>query len=167
MSLWCDTEVASDVPINLGAHRFLLGDAALLLVAYAIDGGPVAVWDLSKDTTPPTELRQALAAAETVTSHNAEFDLAVLRHFAARYRLPVPPLERWRCTQTRARAAGMLGGLEDVSIAFRLPGKAKDGAELIRLFCVKRAEPANAPEKWARFVAYARLTRVCRDCGTS
>ena len=46
--------------------------------------------------------------------------------------------------------------LESASRALGGAGKQKDGKKLIRLFCVEGAAPADHPEEWQRFLAYAR-----------
>jgi DNA polymerase bacteriophage-type len=155
MRLWLDTEVASDVPVEVGPHRFL-ENAELLTVAWARDDGPVELWDCVHSATPPGALCAALAEANEIWAHNVEFDFVVMRRFASRYGLIVPPLERWRCSQLRARAAGLAGALEQACQAFGLPGKLKEGQDLIKLFCVKRVRPDSAPDKWQRFLVYAR-----------
>ena len=46
--------------------------------------------------------------------------------------------------------------LESASRVLGGAGKQQDGKKLIRLFCVEGAAPAEHPEEWQRFLAYAR-----------
>ena len=46
--------------------------------------------------------------------------------------------------------------LESASRALGGEGKQKDGKKLIKLFCIEGAAPADHPEEWQRFLAYAR-----------
>src|SRR5262249_44644427 len=46
--------------------------------------------------------------------------------------------------------------LEHASRALGGAGKLKDGKQLIKLFCVEGADPREHPEKWLRFLTYAR-----------
>jgi DNA polymerase len=153
--LWLDTEVASDALVDVGVHRFLAANAELLVVPFAVEDSPVGVWDCTCSASALEALRKALNAATEIWAHHAEFDHAVMTWFAPRYGLRVPPLERWRCSQLRARAAGLIGGLDAACQAFGLSGKNKEGRALIKEFCVNRVRPDAAPERWARFIAYA------------
>lgn len=48
-TLWLDLETYSPVPITHGAHAYAEG-AEVMLFAWAIDDGPVSVWDCTQNT---------------------------------------------------------------------------------------------------------------------
>lgn len=163
MTLFADTETFSETPITAGTFRYA-ADAEVMLFAYAIDDGPVRVWDRTASPECPLDLAMALLEDDDeVVFHNAMFDRAVLR-----FDLPAlcPPLPRWRCSMVRALAHGLPGKLEKLGELFGLneeDAKLKEGRELIQLFCkprpktskLRRATRETHPQEWARFVEYA------------
>jgi DNA polymerase len=153
MRLWLDYETRGHIDIKVGAHPYATR-ADLLIGAYAIDDGPVSAW-LAEHEPAPEALRRALAQADEIWAHNAEFDYAVHEVHAARYRLPVPPVARIRCSMVAARAAGLVGDLAGACRALGLPGKLTGGDALIKLFCIEGASPAQHPEEWQQFICYA------------
>ncbi len=165
-TLWLDLETYSEVPINQGTHRYA-ASAEILLFAWAIDEGPVSVWDLGTGDPMPAELRHALLNADEVYAHNSHFDRTVLKH-ALRPITLVPPLDLWRDTMVQAMAHGLPGGLGDLCDILKIDqdkAKDKDGRALILLFCkprpktskIRRATRETHPAEWAKFVSYASL----------
>ena len=77
--LWLDLETYSEVPITHGTHAYAAG-AEVMLFAWALDDGPVQVWDCTLGEWPPAALEDALDD-ETVEiwAHNSGFDRTVLR----------------------------------------------------------------------------------------
>lgn len=153
MRLWLDYETRGHIDIKVGAHPYAMR-ADLLIGAYAVDDGPVSAWQAECEPAPEA-LRYALAHADEVWAHNAEFDYAVHEVHAARYRLPAVPIHRIRCSMAAARAAGLVGSLEGACRALGLPGKLTGGDALMKLFCIDGANPAEHPEEWRRFIRYA------------
>ncbi|MCX8958344.1 DNA polymerase [Erwinia psidii] len=163
--LWLDLETYSEVPITNGTHAYAEG-AEIMLFAWAIDKGPVSVWDLTAGTVMPPDLYQALAnPAVEIWVHNSHFDRTVMR--IVRPDL-VPPVERWRDTMVQALAHGLPGALGALCEVLGVPQdktKDKEGKALIQLFCkprpknskLRRATSKTHPEEWRRFVEYAVL----------
>lgn len=167
-TLWLDLETYSAVPITNGTHAYAAG-AEIMLFAYALDNGPVKVWDCT-DNRPnsgmPRELHSALVDPTiTLHAHNSHFDRTVLRHALPLY---LVPLHRWRDTMVKALAHSLPGLLGDLCDILKVPvDKAKDkaGRQLIQLFCkprpasskVRRATAKTHPAEWAKFVEYAAL----------
>jgi DNA polymerase len=151
--LWLDYETRGQLDIKVGAHPYAMR-ADLLLCAYAVDAGPVMVWQPQREP-PPEALRHALAHADEVWAHNAEFDYAVHETHAMRYRLPVPPIHKIRCSMAAARAVGLVGALDGACRALGVGGKLSGGDALIKLFCLEGADPLEHPEHWDQFVRYA------------
>lgn len=164
MRLRIDTETYSETPIKRGTYRYV-EDCELMIVSWAIDDGPVSVWDLtSPDPTGlDIALSTALMEADVVIAHNAVFDRGVIaKHFPK----VTPPLERWQCSMAHALSHSLPGGLDKLCEILGVPldkAKHKTGKDLVRLFCMPR--PSNAkirratrdthPQEWERFLAYA------------
>jgi DNA polymerase len=162
--LFLDLETRSPVPIKNGTYAYAEG-ARILLFAWAIDDGPVSVWDLTSGDNIPVALADALNdPAVTITAHNASFDRTLMRLAGGpTQRQAARQIERWRCTRARALSHGLPGGLADLCTVLGVPSDAakdKDGRRLIMLFCVPRkdgtvADAKSHPFDWRRFVAYA------------
>lgn len=173
-TLWLDLETYSTVPITHGTHAYA-ESAEVMLFAYAIDDGPVKVWDCTTNTKHvvrvPIDLDEALEDPEVlIYAHNSHFDRTVLRHAApckvAKAAAEQP--ERWRDTMVKALAHSLPGSLGELCDILKVPtDKAKDkaGRQLIQLFCkprpanskLRRATHETHPVEWAKFVEYAAL----------
>lgn len=162
MKLWVDTETFSATPIKFGTYRYA-ADAEVMLLAWAIDDGPVQVVDLTADTELPADLVRAAQEADEVWAHNAQFDRLVLGGIVA---FPWISLHRWRCTMAQALAHGLPGSLASLCEILQVPhdkAKHKHGKELVRLFCqprpklskLRRATRETHPVDWRAFVEYA------------
>lgn len=159
--LWLDLETYSATPINNGTHVYA-ADAEIMLWAYAIDDGPVKVWDLTATLLMPDDLAEALEDETVViVAHNSHFDRTVLWHNG--YDLPV---ERWEDSMVQALAHSMPGALATLCEILGVPedqAKIKRGKELVLFFCkprpstskIKRATRETHPAEWADFVKYA------------
>jgi len=181
IDLYIDLETYSEVPINQGTHRYAEA-AEIMLFAWAIDDGPVSVWDCTQGYNMPAALEAALCDRDvTIWAHNSHFDRTVLRHTYDAYAdewdsYPGEPT-RWRDTMVQALAHGLPAGLSalcDVLKVDQDKAKDKDGRQLVLLFCkprpktskIKRATRDTHPAEWAKFVRYAGLDieamRACR-----
>jgi DNA polymerase len=179
-----DLETYSEVPIKDGTHKYA-ANATIMLWAYAMDDGPVKVWDVQgrevswiepllgervaeSTHTMPDDLFAALTDESVLLQfHNVGFDRTVLRHAGSVVeRAAAAQLPRWRCTMAQALAHSLPGGLErlcEVLDVAQDQRKLKVGKELVRLFCMprpknmklRRATRATHPEEWKRFVDYA------------
>jgi len=172
-----DLETYSETPISYGAYRYA-ESAEILLMAYALDDGPVQVWDkvLIEDARAyggdgmfpvdmPTDLYAALTDEKVIIcAHNANFDRVVLKRI-----LPAlcPAIPRWRDTLARALAHGLPGSLDALGDVLHLAQdqrKLKTGRQLVQLFSkprpktakLRRATQDTHPAEWQRFVEYAR-----------
>lgn len=161
--LWLDLETYSEVPITHGTHAYAAA-AQIMLVAYAIDDGPVAVWDVTADGAPPKDLQ--LAKYDEIWAHNSHFDRTVLKHAMPGLVITDPTI--WRDTMVQAYTHGLPGSLGQLCEILKVPtdkAKDKEGKTLIQLFCkprpknakIARATSATHPAEWAKFVEYARL----------
>lgn len=161
--LWGDTETFSTVPIDHGVYNYA-PHAELLLFTYAVDDGPVKIWDVPRGEPMPGDLRDALEAHERYlrTFHNAAFDRLIVKHA-----LGIDmPLETLSCSMVQAYSHGFPGSLDGVGAALGLPkdkAKISSGKKLIHRFCkpapanhkADRYTEATHPEEWEQFRAYA------------
>jgi DNA polymerase len=167
-SLFLDLETYCEVPIKNGTHAYA-AHAEIMLLAWAIDNGPVSVWDLTTGYPMPKPLVDAVYSDDVlVCAHNSHFDRSVLRYRGFRIATP-----RWRDTMIKALAHSMPAGLGDLCDALSIPTdktKDKDGRRLVLKFCKPNAKGGRNtrethPGDWARFVEYARLdVEAMRAC---
>lgn len=183
-TLFGDLETYCEVPIKDGTHKYA-ANALIMLWAYALDDGPVKVWDIlgrevswvepllgervaeSTHTMPDDLFRALTDESVLICFHNAGFDRTVLCHAGSVVeRAAAKQVHRWRCTMAQALAHSLPGALEklcnvlDVELDKR---KLKVGKDLVRLFCMprpknmklRRATRESHPEEWKRFVEYA------------
>lgn len=169
--LWLDLETYSAVPITYGTHAYAAG-AEIMLVAWALDDGPVSVWDATPQANlpMPDALRDALCdQAVLIYAHNSHFDRTVMRHAGSVIeRAAAENIPRWRDTMVKALCHGLPGALADLCDILQVPtdeAKDKAGRQLIMLFCkprpagskITRATSKTHPAEWKRFVEYAGL----------
>jgi len=156
MKLWIDTETFSETPIKHGTYRYT-SDAEVMIVAWAVDDGPVHVEDLTEARTLSAEFYAAAVRTDEIVAHNAMFDRNVMR---------IGPLEKWRCTMVKAMSHSLPGSLDKLCEILGVAqdkAKHKEGKDLVRLFCmprpktskIRRATRETHPAEWQRFLAYA------------
>ena len=162
MRVFHDLETRSRRGIKHGTWAYG-EDATVLLWAFAIDDGPVSVWDMTTGGAMPAELEAALAEPDCIhVWHNgAMFDLPILKLVLG----IVLPAERVHDTLSIALAHSLPGALGKLCDILRVPtdqAKDKDGKRLIRLFCAPRKDggfndSASHPADWRAFIEYAKL----------
>ena len=169
-TLYIDLETYCETPIKNGTHRYA-EDVEITLFAYAIDDGPVKVWDCTASNNIPGDLVRAITNPDvTLVAHNTGFDRTVLN---AQFRKT--DLSRWQDTMVQALAHSLPAGLGDLCEALGVPAdqaKDKDGRQLVLLFCkpsntrkIRRATRETHPDQWARFIDYAgRDIIAMREC---
>ncbi len=142
---------------SCGVYKYVEApDFAILLFAYAVDGGPVKCIDLACGEELPREVIDALSdPAITKTAYNAAFERVCLGKYLGIHLDPA----QWQCTMVRAARLGLPLPLGQCGEVLRIEnGKMKEGAALIRYFSLPgrngRHYPADAPERWATFKAY-------------
>ena len=129
-----------------------------IVLAYAIGDAPARTWHADgaildwKDA--PSQLRGAFARGTPLAAWNASFDSAIWNYATLGFPFLAP--ERIIDPMIQAGVSNLPTDLESASRALGGAGKQKDGKALIRLFCVEGAAPAQHPEEWQRFLAYAR-----------
>ena len=161
-TLWLDLETYSTIPIKNGAHKYA-EEAEVLLVALAVDGEPVQVWDTQDAVNWREALTQAIGNADRVVIHNSAFDRTVLRHCGVD--LPVDKIDDTMVTALAHSLPGSLGQLCDVLGVPQDKSKDKAGRRYIQLFTkpcpknwkIRRATRETHPDEWNNFIEYARL----------
>ena len=175
-TLWLDLETYSETPIERGTFAYA-ADAEVMLVAWAVGDGPVAVWDVGSGQPMPPDLYTALCSGCTIVAHNGQFDANVLwlaRNSGTVMRAAGADIGRWRCTMAQALSHSLPAKLSALGALLQLPPEMlkDDGHDLVMLFCkpqtrgkVKRATRETHPEQWERFVRYAGQDIVAmREC---
>lgn len=137
----------------------------ILMVAMALNDGPVEVLDLKQGRKLGPHIERALVnPIWTKVAHNANFERTCLQKALG---VPMPP-EQWECTAVRASILGLPRNLEDVGKVLKLgedKAKMKEGKQLIQYFCKPclptarnghriRNLPHHEPERWELFKKY-------------
>ncbi len=160
-----DVETRSSVDLKrCGTFRYAAA-CELLLLAWAVDDGPVQLWDAMAEPMPRELCQIIVDQSIPLIAHNAAFEQAVLAHTLPVNHQIAP--ERWRCSMVRALAHGLPGKLETLAQVLNLQNQ-KDpaGTKLMRLFCIpppksykKRTTFATRethPAEWEQFKEYCR-----------
>ena len=161
-TLWLDLETYSTIPIKHGAHKYAEA-AEVLLVAWAMDSEPVAVWDTQDLVHWRHALQNVIDKADRVVIHNSAFDRTVLRHCGVN--IPVEKIDDTMVTALSHSLPGSLGQLCDVLGVPQDKSKDKAGRRFIQLFTkpcpknwkIRRATRETHPDEWTAFIEYARL----------
>jgi DNA polymerase len=157
--LFLDTETRSRIPIRRGLDLYTR-NCTCLIVTYAVDDGPVKIWEPYVNFNVPLDFAEAFVLADEIVAHNSEFDRLVLM----RCLQMEAAIERWRCTRAQAYAHGLPGSLEMLGDMVGLPPdqqKLTEDKHLIDTFCVPQAgtnefiQPWELPNEWCRFCDYA------------
>ncbi|MBR2783029.1 MAG: hypothetical protein IKD93_02405 [Firmicutes bacterium] len=164
-----DIETYSDQDIKrVGLYRYAEDPSFdILLIAYSVDGGPVALVDLAQGDSCDVFWSLLSSPDVEVHAYNAVFEWWCLTTWAERQGRPLDRrelLRRTRCTMLQGMYCGYPAGLEAVGSALGLPEdrqKLATGRALIRTFCRPkrgggRVLPSQEPEKWELFRAYCR-----------
>lgn len=168
-TLSIDIETYSSVDLReAGVHRYAESpDFEILLIGYAIDGGPVQVYDCTAPGCWPRDLLSYLTDPQVLkTAWNASFERTCL---AAALEEEMPP-EQWSDTMVLALEMGLPGSLAEAGAALGLAEEElKDpiGKSMIAYFSkpVKptktnggrtRNLPRHDPEKWELYKSYNR-----------
>jgi DNA polymerase len=127
--LYRDYDTRSRAVLKIvGTHRYAADPSTEILCGgYTIDDEPVRLWTPG-DPVPPEFIEAANNPLWVVAAHNDAFEAAVEQHILApRYRWPLIPINRHRCTMAMALAAGLPARLSAVADALELSNR-KDAA---------------------------------------
>lgn len=166
-----DFETYSPVDLpKFGAFRYAESEeAAILLCAVAYGTQEPLLWSCLSELSDPgveTLLRTLSESEEPICAHNAYFESAICKYlWEDTFGLPVPELERWRCTAALARRAAIPHSLEGCAQFLGVATKDKEGASLIKRFSCpipkggrsgERFMPEEDPKAFAAFGDYCR-----------
>ena len=157
---WIDFESASALDLKADGTLRYAADISTraIVLAYAIGDAPALTWHSDGailDWDHAThDLRAAFNRGATFAAWNASFDAAAWNYMTLGFPFLAP--ERVIDPMIQAGVSNLPTDLESASRALGGAGKQKDGKKLIKLFCVEGAAPADHPEEWQRFLAYAR-----------
>ena len=146
-----DIETYSDIDIKkAGLYKYAQSPAFdILLIAFAVDQGPVQIVDLTtlpgsahegREWQALQEFRRLWVADDVIFhAYNAAFEHYCLNTWARRQGWETHPIGDWRCTMAHGLYCGYTAGLAATGEAMGLPQdkqKMGIGAALIRKFCV-------------------------------
>ncbi|WP_029185050.1 DNA polymerase [Streptococcus suis] len=157
-----------------GVYRYAEDNSfEILLFAVSVDNGPVTVYDLTKEKLPQDILETLVDDRVIKWAFNASFERICLSNWLKKYHPEflsdgfLSP-NSWRCSMIWSAYLGIPLSLEGVGTVLKLKDqKMREGADLIRYFCVPckptkinggrvRNFPCHAPHKWSTFIDYNR-----------
>ncbi|WAX25479.1 XRE family transcriptional regulator [Streptococcus phage YS162] len=157
-----------------GVYRYAEDNSfEILLFAVSVDNGPVTVYDLTKEKLPQDILETLVDDRVIKWAFNASFERICLSNWLKKYHPEflsdgfLSP-NSWRCSMIWSAYLGLPLSLEGVGTVLKLKDqKMREGADLIRYFCVPckptkinggrvRNFPCHAPHKWSTFIDYNR-----------
>ncbi|MNM68467.1 DNA polymerase I, thermostable [compost metagenome] len=166
--LQIDIETFSSIDLtDCGVHRYVEApDFEILLFAFAFDGDPVQVIDLTDFQDIPKDVMDALRLDVIKTAWNAGFERTAIARQLGIDCLP----QHWRCSMAHAYTLGLPGSLDKASKALGLGEEAQKDAKgkaLIKYFSVPckptqvnggrlRNHPYHDPERWQQYIDYNR-----------
>ncbi|HEM5962708.1 TPA: DNA polymerase [Streptococcus suis] len=157
-----------------GVYRYAEDNSfEILLFAVSVDNGPVTVYDLTKEKLPQDILEALVDDRVIKWAFNASFERICLSNWLKKYHPELLSDEflspvSWRCSMIWSAYLGFPLSLEGVGTVLKLKDqKMREGADLIRYFCVPckptkvnggrlRNFPHHAPDKWSIFINYNR-----------
>jgi DNA polymerase len=141
-----DFETRSAADISKGAFRYACDPSTeILVVGVSAEDGSVETWDVLR----PVEgnralgiLRRAITENWEIHAFNSQFEWAILKYVASRQLgLPVPDINRLRCTAAVCRSAGLPPSLAAAAEYLKLATqKDKMGKALITKFSIPRKD---------------------------
>jgi DNA polymerase len=158
--VWFDFEAASARDLKRDGTLCYAADPSThaTILAYAIGDAPALAWHADGAILDwdrgPDDLRARVSQGAILAAWNASFDSNIWNFSTIGFPFLEP--ERVIDVMVQAGVSNLPTDLESASRALGGEGKQKDGKKLVRLFSVEGADPREHPEKWQRFLAYAR-----------
>ena len=157
--IWIDFEtLGRGLDLKAVGSYAYAATANAIVCAFAVGDTPAQTWHadgaiLDWDSAPD-DLRAAFDRGATFAAWNATFDSCIWNYATLGFPFLAP--ERVIDVMIQAGVSNLPTDLESASRALGGEGKQADGKKLIRLFCIEGASPADHPEEWQRFLAYAK-----------
>lgn len=157
MNLYLDFETRSRVDLKkAGAYAYAEDPSTeIVCVAYALDNTPVKIVPFPA-TTRNYEWESAVQNANLFYAHNAQFERALWNH---KLRLPLPHLDKWRCSAAQAAACCLPRSLGDACAAAGTPFQKDVSARALMLRMCKPLKDGtwdNDPEHLAALHEYCK-----------
>lgn len=163
--LYLDYETFCNLNIKkVGAYKYSQDPSCeVLMASYAINDGPIRLWDATKKPIPKQLEKWLKDPKVTVTAFNASFERLITNNVLK----ILLPIERCYCVMVHAYGMGFAGGLDMVGKAVGLPQdkqKLSIGKRLINRFCkptplnhlIRRYTHATHPQEWEQLKEYCR-----------
>ena len=113
-------------------------EADILCLAYAVNGGPVEIWE------PGMNIPECFNSIDRIVAHNALFEHAIFTNIAVRkYGFPewLTDPKNYICTASMARSCNLPGSLEPVAQVLNVKNKKLDmGKKLIQKYCLPKKD---------------------------
>lgn len=166
-SLHIDIETYCEIDLKkAGAYRYA-EEAEIILLAYAYNDEPVSVVDLlAGEQIPPDVFYDFNNPRVIKKAFNAAFERSVMQAY---FNL-ILPADQWQCTQARTAMCGLPLNLGQAAEVLNLDiQKDKNGAALIRYFCIPIKKPIKKNDfrernlhnhdavKWEQFKEYNKM----------
>lgn len=166
-SLHIDIETYCEVDLKkAGAYRYA-EEAEIILLAYAYNDEPVSVVDLlAGEQIPPDVFFDFTNPKVIKKAFNAAFERSVMQAY---FNITLPA-NQWQCAQARTAMCGLPLNLGQAAEVLNLDiQKDKNGAALIRYFCIPIKKPIKKndfrernlhlhdPVKWNQFKEYNKM----------
>lgn len=167
--LYLDTETFSEADLKkVGSYAYAEHPTTeVIICTYAVDGGPVEVWDCTSESVMPISLRVALRnvmrGRMKIVGHNfLMFDRLIMKHCWG-FDIPVSNTIDTMIWAFRHALPGSLDVLCEVLDVSADNAKDKRGKALIQRFSkptpknykIRRYTAETHPDEWALFIKYA------------
>lgn len=167
--LYLDTETFSEADLKkVGSYAYAEHPTTeVIICTYAVDGGPVEVWDCTSQSVMPISLRVALRnvmrGRMKIVGHNfLMFDRLIMKHCWG-FDIPVSNTIDTMIWAFRHALPGSLDALCEVLGVSADNAKDKRGKALIQRFSkptpknykIRRYTAETHPDEWALFIKYA------------
>lgn len=160
--LFFDLETRSSVDLKKSnVYRYSESDDfEILMVAWAVDDGPVKV-AVGTQEIADKFLTLFADKRHKLVAHNAQFErICMSRHLGLPTGTYIKPT-RWIDTMARAAEAGHPLTLDGLAKALGTTVKDSAGTRLINLFCTPNRDggfttPEEKPEQWQQFIDYCK-----------
>lgn len=161
-NVFIDFETRSRVDLRAsGVYRYARDESTnVLCMAYAIDDGPVHLWE--RGESMPAVLFGAIRDGALFHAHNAGFERAMWTYnMVVQCGWPEIPLEQWRCTAAKAAYANHPRSLDGASSRLLPEEYHKDGEG--RKIMLKTCKP-NSKGEWVEDEdTLLKLYKYCRQ----
>lgn len=167
--LYLDTETFSEADLKkVGSYAYAEhATTEIIICTYAVDDGPVEVWDCTSESVMPISLRVALRnvmrGRMKIVGHNfLMFDRLIMKHCWG-FDIPVSSTIDTMIRAFRHALPGSLDALCEVLGVSADNAKDKRGKALIQRFSkptpknykIRRYTAETHPDEWALFIKYA------------